>query len=215
VAYVISALKSLTRDRRNMSERMHVPGTRGLDAALETPDADACVVACPPHPRRGGSRTDARLRAVGERLGEDGVACLRFDYGPRDEGDAEQTDVRDALAYAHRRYDTVGLFGYSFGAGVALLATAAADSGPAALAVLAPPASIGDFDTVAAVEDIVCPLGVVHGERDTTVDWEPVVERARERGASVEAVPGDHFFVGRVDAVASAVVASLVAGLPE
>ena len=197
-----------------MSERVRIPGDRRLDATVDAPDAAACVVACPPHPRMGGSRSDARLRAVGGALADEGVACLRFDYGPWDEGDAERGDVRDALAYARERHDPVGLFGYSFGAGVALLAAAAADPDPAVVAVLAPPATVGPFDTVAAIDAIDAPLTVVYGERDTTVDWEPVVERARERGATVEAVPGDHFFVGQVDAAASAVTGSL-AGLTD
>jgi len=196
-----------------MGERIRVPGDRDLRATVDAPDADACVVACPPHPQMGGSRSDARLRAVGETLAEDDIACLRFDYGPWDEGDAERGDVLDALSYARERHDPVGLSGYSFGAGVGLLAAADADPEPAAVAVLAPPASIGAFNTVAALDDIDSPLGVVYGERDTTVEWEPVVERARERGATVESVPGDHFFTGQVDRAASAVASFLPARL--
>jgi len=188
-----------------MGERIRVPGEREPNATLDAPDADACVVACPPHPRMGGSRSDARLRAVSDALAEEGVACLRFDYGPWDEGDAERGDARDAVAHARERFERVALFGYSFGAGVGLLAAAEADPGPAAVAVLAPPASVEAFDTVTALSAIDAPLGVVYGEGDTTVDWEPVVERARERGATVESVPGDHFFTGRVDRAAAAV----------
>jgi hypothetical protein len=54
---------------------------------------------------------------------------------------------------------------------------------------------------------------VVYGERDTTVDWEPVVERARELGLAVESVPGDHFFVGQTGQVASRIGEFLTAQL--
>jgi alpha/beta superfamily hydrolase len=185
-----------------VSERLRISGTRDLQATRDGPaDAAAAVVACPPHPQMGGSRSDARLRAVGDALAERGIACLRIDFGPWDEGQAEQGDVRDSLAWAREEYPTVALFGYSFGAGVALLAAADADPEPAALSVLAPPATIvEDGDVVAAVEAVDergLPGQVVYGERDTTVDWDAVVEAARECGWPCEAVPGDHFFVGQ------------------
>jgi alpha/beta superfamily hydrolase len=191
-----------------VSERTRISGTREVLSTIDGPeDADACVVACPPHPQMGGSRTDARLRAVGDALGERGIACLRIDYGPWDEGEAEQGDVRDALAWARGEYETVGLFGYSFGAGVGLLAAAEAAPGPAAVAVLAPPATIvDDGDVVAAVDGLAdrqIPGQVAYGERDTTVDWDAIVEAAGERGWPTEGVPGDHFFVGQHDRIAS------------
>jgi alpha/beta superfamily hydrolase len=196
-----------------MATELRIAGDRDLRATVDTPESDACVVACPPHPQMGGSRTDAKLRAVGETLAESHVACLRFDYGSWDGGVGEQRDVRNALVHARDEYATVGLFGYSFGAGVSLLAAADSDPQPAAMAVLAPPASVGANETVPALDAIECPLQVVYGERDTTVDWEPVVERARELGLAVESVPGDHFFVGQTGQVASRIGEFLTAQL--
>jgi len=193
-------------------ETVLVPGARDVRATLSSPDADAsvCVVACPPHPQYGGSRSDARLRAVADALGERGVACLRFDYGPWDEGRGERTDCRNAIAWAAERYDRVGLFGYSFGAGVAL-AVAGGDSDEAAVlccvSVLAPPASHGSSDLVPAIDAIEAPLQVLYGERDGTVEWTPVVEAARGRGAEVVALPGDHFFAGLGGRIGEAVAA--------
>lgn len=190
-----------------MSERLRIAGTRDLQATRDGPaDAAAAVVACPPHPQMGGSRSDARLRAVGDALAERGIACLRIDFGPWDEGQAEQGDVRDALAWAREEYPTVALFGYSFGAGVALLAARDADPAPVALSVLAPPATIvDDGDVVAAVEtvdDRGLAGQVVYGERDGTVDWNAVVDAAEARGWPTAAVPGDHFFAGQTTRVA-------------
>ncbi|WP_324758884.1 alpha/beta hydrolase [Haloarcula montana] len=200
-----------------MSDVIHVPGGRHVVGSLDASDADAVVVACPPHPQHGGSRSDPRLRAVGDALGPD-VACLRIDYGPWDEGHGERVDAENALAWAADSYDAVGLFGYSFGAAVALWAAAEfRDDNPDSLracSVLAPPAGLSaDRETVDAVGNIGCPLQVVYGERDETVAWEPVVERARERGGTVESVTAGHQFAGERDAVADLVASFLRAHL--
>ena len=190
------------------SEPVLVPGAREVDATLDTPDADACVVACPPHPQMGGKRTDTRLEAVSDRLAPD-VATLRFDYGPWDEGDGELTDARNAVAWARERYDRVGLFGYSFGGCLALLAAAresAAGTQPTAVAALAPASRLSEaLDATATLDEVDCPGYVLYGERDTTTEWQPVVERARATGFTVEAMSADHHFVGQSQAVAAAV----------
>ncbi|MFB6084778.1 MAG: alpha/beta hydrolase [Halorientalis sp.] len=192
-----------------MSEQRRIDGDRTIRVTVDTPGADRAVVACPPHPQMGGTRSDPRLVAVGEALAERGTACLRFDYGPWDEGEGERRDAATVLASARDRYERVALFGYSFGAGVALLA--ATESEPAAVSVLAPPATLGGADTVAALDSLACPVQVLVGERDSTVDWEPVAECARERGDAVAAIPGDHFFAGQVDRIGES-VAGFLAG---
>src|SRR6056297_2932592 len=141
------------------SKEVVVPGARDVRATLDSPDeeTDAVVVACPPHPEFGGSRTDRRLVALGEYLGEHGVACLRFDYGDWDEGYGEREDARNAVRWARERYDRVGVFGYSFGGAIAVLAAA---DGPAVDAVssLAPASAIDDdLDATAALSGIGCP----------------------------------------------------------
>ncbi|MFB6172823.1 MAG: dienelactone hydrolase family protein [Haloarculaceae archaeon] len=182
-----------------MAESVVVPGARDVRASLDTPDAETCVVACPPHPQMGGNRSDSRLRAVSDALAP-GVACLRIDYGAWDEGHGERDDAVAALGWAAAEFERVGLFGYSFGGAVALLAAAAAD--PVVLSTLAPTARLDDdLDAVAALDRVDCPVQVVYGERDTTAEWEPVVERARALGHAIERVPGDHFFVGQTQTV--------------
>jgi alpha/beta superfamily hydrolase len=187
----------LAADGADMSKPVLVPGGRAVTGRLDAPDADSVVVACPPHPQHGGSRSDPRLRAVSDAV-VPAVACLRFDYGEWDEGVGERIDAENALAWARERYDRVGVFGYSFGAGVAL--QAAAQATPDACSVLAPPA-----DAVDSLDECDCPVQVVVGKRDTTVDWEPVVRRARDLGHTVETLPADHSFAGQFDRLGSAV----------
>lgn len=188
-----------------------IPDDRDVHASLDDAGGEAVVVACPPHPQYGGSRRDGRLRAVAQALNDRSVDCLRIDYGAWDGGRGETEDVASALAWAADRHAPVGLFGYSFGAGVALR-VAAGRTGLRAVSVLAPPAtSVEDGDAAAAVDSIDAPLQVVVGERDTTVEWEPVVEQARAAGATVEHVPGDHRFGGRTDRVGG-LVGTFLAG---
>lgn len=190
-----------------------VPGGRDVRGSLDRagdaggtgrPRADACVVACPPHPQHRGHRGDERLRAVSAVLTAGGVDCLRFDYGDWDEGYGERADARNAVAWARERYDRVGLFGFSFGGCLALLVGAEGDVDAAS--ALAPTARLAaDLDAVATMGDIDCPAQVVYGTRDDTADWEPVVERARELDFALREFSADHFFVGQAGKVGDAV----------
>ncbi|MFB6184567.1 MAG: alpha/beta hydrolase [Haloarculaceae archaeon] len=187
-----------------MSERVLVPGGRDVTGTLDGGDAAHAVVACPPHPQLGGTRSDPRLRAVSDALVERDVACLRFDYGPWDEGRGERRDALNAVAWARDRFDRVGLFGYSFGGSVALVAAAERDA-IVAVSALAPAQSLGDADVVAALDDVRCPVQVVYGDRDDTVDAVVVAEHARELGHAVECLPADHHFVGQRERVGALV----------
>ncbi|SIR77327.1 alpha/beta hydrolase [Natronorubrum thiooxidans] len=188
-----------------------IPGGRDVRGTLEEPadDPDAIVVACPPHPQHGGSRSDPRLVAVSEALQDVGIACLRIDYGSWDNGYGEREDVRNAIRWADEQYDglPIGVFGYSFGATQALLAAASGrDREVAAVSALAPTAQLADdLDALAALEALTCPTHILYGERDSTVDWERLVERARERGDTVTELSGDHFFIGHHGQIADAV----------
>ncbi|WP_435099904.1 CocE/NonD family hydrolase [Halarchaeum sp. P4] len=199
-------------------ETVLVPGARRVEATRDAPEdgAAACVVACPPHPRMGGHRGDGRLTAVSDYCTERGVACLRVDYGEWDDGYGEREDARNALRWAAERYDRVGLYGFSFGGGVAALAAADVDVSVDALALLAPVSAVGDeLDAAAAIRDIdpSTPVCVVYGERDDTADWQGVVDAVRERGGPVRALNADHSFVGQQDAVAEEVGSFLVTRL--
>lgn len=196
-----------------MSDTVLIPGGRDVRASLDTAAsdaresdrdgdarADALVVACPPHPQQRGHRGDERLRAASDALTDRGIDCLRFDYGDWDEGYGESTDADNAVGWAAERYERVGLFGFSFGGTVALV-TAASRPGLAGVCALAPTARLNpDVDAVAALDgliDLGVPARILYATRDSTADWEPVVERAEELGIETRAFESDHFFVGR------------------
>lgn len=192
--------------KRVSTKRLVLPGGRDVRASLDAGGtADAVVIACPPHPRHGGTRHDGRLTAVSDAL-PDRIDCLRFDYGPWDGGRGERTDAGNAVAWAADRYDRVGLFGYSFGGGVALVA--AAGTAADAVAALSPVARLDDgTDVTAGVARIGAPLWVGYGTRDTTVDAERVAGAARDGGGVVETFAADHFLVGQETAVGERVAA--------
>lgn len=195
------------------SETVLIPGGRDVEATLDTPDGetDACVVACPPHPQMRGHRGDDRLTAVSDYLTARGIACLRFDYGEWDEGYGEREDARNALRWTADRYETIGLFGFSFGGAMAALAAASTEIELTAVALLAPASEVAeDLNAADALDDITCPVLVVYGERDDLADWQPAVDRARELGHTVDSIPGDHFFIGQHDKVAAKIGAFLV-----
>ncbi len=183
-----------------------IPGPRDVRATLDEPDSTperaGLVVACPPHPQHGGTRSDQRLTAVSDALTSRGIDCLRIDYGEWDEGYGERRDVEQALEWATERTERVGLFGFSFGAGLALLA--GEHDAVDAVGALAPPSHLAaDLDVTGALEETTVPVLLAVGIRDATVDWEPVVELARERGDRVLEWPADHFFVGQQGDVAN------------
>jgi len=190
-------------------ETVLVPGARDVEATLDEPDdgePSACVVACPPHPQHRGHRGDARLEAVSEYVVDAGVACLRFDYGDWDEGLGEREDARNALRWAADRYDTVGVFGFSFGGSIAALAAATTEVELCAVSLLAPAAELpAGLDAAAALADVPAPLQVVYATRDDTADWEPVVDAARDLDCELVELDSDHFFVGKLDTVAETV----------
>jgi alpha/beta superfamily hydrolase len=187
--------------------RVPLPGPRDARARLDG-DADGpVVVACPPDPREGGSRADARLRAVSAALTDRGVGCLRLGYGPWAGGAGAVGDARRAVAWARERSDRVALAGYSFGGAVAL--AAAAETPVARVSALAPPATAGGVDAAAAVARVDAPGQVVVAARDRRVETAPVAAAARERGWAVASVDAGHGFGGSLDGVAGLVAAFL------
>jgi hypothetical protein len=182
---------------------------------LGTGSRDVGVVLCHPHPLHGGNMYSNVVSAVAEALWKHDVSTLRFNFrgtgastGSHGGGDTEDADVTAAVAYllSCQRIARLVVAGYSFGAGVGLLA-GATDARVTALVGIAPPVARRDLSPlytctkaklfVTGDKDHVCPLPVL----------QDLIARCPEPKA-LALIPGaDHFFLGREAEVAEAVVA--------
>jgi alpha/beta superfamily hydrolase len=166
----------------------------------------AAMVLCHPHPQYGGTMRSIVISALFEALPAAGVTCLRFNFrgvegstGVHDDGRAEQSDVRAAIAALTAEVDPALPFvltGWSFGADVSLTVTEPVLD--AWLAIAPPLRFAADLAATAndprpkhlalAEHDEVRPPAEV---ADAVADW---------RNTTIEVVPGaSHFFIGRTD----------------
>jgi alpha/beta superfamily hydrolase len=153
------------------------------------------------------------ISAVAEALWQHDVTTLRFNFrgtgasdGTHGDGDAEGADVIAAVEYllSCQAVSTLVVVGYSFGAGVGLLA-GAADPRVTTLIGIAPPVGRRDFSPlltcskpklfVVGDKDHVCPLPVL----------QELVARCPAPTALTLLPGADHFFLGRDTEVAQAV----------
>jgi len=154
------------------------------------------------------------VSAVAEALWRHDISTLRFNFrgtggstGSHGDGDTEGADVAAAVAYllSCQPIARLTVAGYSFGAGVGLLA-GATDARVAALVGIAPPVARRDMSPlhdctkaklfVTGDKDHVCPIPVL----------QDLLARCLEPKA-LALIPGaDHFFLGRESEVAEAVV---------
>ncbi len=191
-----------------------------LAPAIGTPRA--AMVLCHPHPQYGGTMRSIVISALFEALPPAGVTCLRFNFrgvegstGEHDDGRAEQSDVRAAIAALAAEVDPglpFVLTGWSFGADVSLTVTEPVLD--AWLAIAPPLRFAADLAATAADPR---PKHLALAEHD---EVRPPAEVAAAvagwHATTIEVVPGaSHFFIGRTDrlvALATALVDDLVAG---
>lgn len=199
-------------------ELLEIPGPAGpLEAILEDPGAGtgeppALAVVCHPHPLHEGTMRNKVVHTVARAANRLGAPALRFNFrgvgmsaGAWDEGRGETDDALAVIAWARARWPGAPLWlaGFSFGAFVALHATAVAR--PAALVTVAPP--VGRF-AVGDTPEPACPWLVVQGEADELVDYRAVVEwtGARLAPPQLALLPAtSHFFHGRLAELQQAV----------
>jgi alpha/beta superfamily hydrolase len=137
---------------------------------------------------------------------EAGLATLRFNFrgvggsqGVHDQGRGEMEDVRAALALLSAGLSAgarMGLVGYSFGAWVAAQWAAAA-ARPPALALIAPPLRMSDFDFLDGYPGKVLLVAGTRDEHCPTGDLERLAKRLT--AAATRRIEGaDHFFFGKL-----------------
>ena len=200
---------------REQSLRINAAGHE-LEAGLAAPATPACAgaVLCHPHPEYGGSMDNAVVVAVASALVAERFATLRFNFGGvgRSEGSfsggpAEIDDARaalDALSGVLPPGAPLVLVGYSFGAWVALRASAET-AGLRHVVAIGPPLDFLDWGFLDAVQ---VPITFVAGERDQFCAAARLTRVLAAHAGRIElrTIAGaDHFFVGREDGVAEAV----------
>lgn len=106
------------------------------------------VIVCHPHPLYGGSMHNKVVHAVCEKIGEKGLAWLKFNFrgvgdsgGHFGGGGSEKEDAKAAVAFAQAQEkidpERMGICGYSFGSMIAF-AVAAEDARIKAVAGISP-----------------------------------------------------------------------------
>lgn len=191
-------------------------GTLVLEGCLgrSASGRDMGVVLCHPHPLRGGNMYNNVVYGVARALWEYDVATLRFNFrgtgasqGMHGDGATEGADVAAAVTYLLHCQPVAHLvvLGYSFGAGVGLLA-GAADPRVTALIGIAPPVARRDFSPLLSCTK---PKLLVVGDRDQVCPLstlQALLARCPEP-KTLTVLPGaDHFFLGREAEIAQAVV---------
>lgn len=203
-----------------------VPGDPGLAGAASLEGRLALVgapkggfVLCHPHPLYGGDMDNPVVIRAAEVVREAGHATLRFNFrgvgastGVHDKGEGEQDDVRAAVATlaAHLPPGSpVGVIGYSFGAWTAARAMR---PGEAALALIAPPLGMFDFQVLVPSTG---PTLLVAGTRDTYCPIEALHRLAEATGAKERVIEGaDHFFFGKLYPLGEAIGAWVAGARP-
>jgi hypothetical protein len=192
-------------------------GTLTLEGVLEIPDAAeipaAAAVLCHPHPLFGGNMHNNVVRALRKGLNQRGLICLRFNFrgtgqswGIHDNGIGEIDDVLAAVDFleALKEVDSKRLIvgGYSFGCWVGLRA-AARDPRPSRLIGISPPLDTYDFGFLT---NETRPKLLIAGDRDFVCSrerFEDLLQQIPEPKKGVIFPGGDHFHVGREEALIS------------
>ncbi len=200
-----------------------------LEGLLHLPDGDPRsgmagpfpgIVVCHPHPQYGGDMYNNVVGALVRAALDSGFAALRFNFrgtgeseGTHAGGQAEPGDVKAACAFLAEEPEIdssrVALAGYSFGAAMALLASA--DVSPAGLALVSLPTIAGELSPPGGT----FPLLLISGDRDEYSDTAALARLAEAAGgrARLEVIPGvDHFWAdsdGRLTETATAFLRAL------
>lgn len=154
---------------------------------------------------------NAVVASVGRALVRVGLAVLRFNFGGvgrsqggHSGGPREVEDAKTALAALADRLPAaarLALVGYSFGAWVALQA-ATPVAGVERVVAIAPPFDLLDWSFL---EDIVCPIVCIVGDRDQFCSASRLARIVTASSGRIVAhpIPGaDHFLAGKEQDVA-------------
>ena len=189
-----------------------------LEALLNTGSADApyAALVCHPHPMGGGTLHNKVVYHAMKALQGLGLPVLRFNFrgtgrseGTHDDGRGEQDDVRAAVEWLDRELQLPVLFaGFSFGAHVGMRACCGDPRVRGLIALGLPVEAEGRHYTYKYLPECRQPKLFVSGDRDQygpAQMVEAVVATAPEPRRLIWIAGADHFFVGKLDQVQSAI----------
>ncbi|ASP39404.1 alpha/beta hydrolase [Bacterioplanes sanyensis] len=170
-------------------------------------DADAGLLMCHPHPLFDGTMNNKVVTSMTRSAARLGLSTLRFNFrgvgasqGEHDHGDGEQQDVLAAIRHAKGElgWSRLLLGGFSFGAGMACLAAAAAADDIDGLFLIAP--AVHHFDAPSTLPQQF-DTHVYMGDADEVVPFDEVddwVARVVPQPHWEVFEQGGHFFHGRL-----------------
>jgi len=189
-----------------------------LEALLNTgpPDARYAVLLCHPHPLGGGTMHNKVVYHAMKAFQSCGLPVLRFNFrgtglseGHHDHGRGEQDDVRAGLDWLERNLKLPILFaGFSFGSYVGLRAVCGDARVKGAVALGLPVEAEGRGYSYEFLAECRMPKLFISGTRDQFGPRDTVAAAVAAAAAPAEMVwveDADHFFVGKLDQVQSAI----------
>jgi alpha/beta superfamily hydrolase len=183
-----------------------------LEALLNTGRADApySALVCHPHPAGGGTMHNKVVYHAMKAFSAFGLPVLRFNFrgtglseGAHDEGHGEQDDVRAALDWLSKEFQSPILFaGFSFGSQVGLRACCG-DERVKGLIGLGLPVRAGGRDySYEFLPQCAAPKLFLSGDHDEFGPREQLIrvwESAPQPKRTVMIEGADHFFQGTTD----------------
>jgi hypothetical protein len=179
--------------------KVMLPGTAGLlEARLTQGSCEAgTALCCHPHPLYGGSLDDPVVATLADVVGQFSKICMRFNFrgvggsqGSHDAGRGETDDVISACNWLEQEGNPVSILGgYSFGASMALAASA--ELAVQTLILIAPPLrQAAALSERQKQSDIM----VVLGDQDSYMDIDALSETFGPEKIRIIA-GADHFFM--------------------
>ncbi len=173
----------------------------------------AVAVVCHPHPLYGGTMHGKVVVTASHAFLDLGIPSLRFNFrgvgkssGRYDNGRGETEDVRAAIDYAATMAERIIIAGHSFGAWVGMKA-GCRDERVKMLVGIGTPAGFGNMDFL---KECPKPRLFIHGTLDALIPIGKIEKLCREIPEPKKLIRiegADHFFTGKLDELASAVLA--------
>ncbi|HET9100257.1 MAG TPA: alpha/beta fold hydrolase [Acidobacteriaceae bacterium] len=189
-----------------------------LEALLNTgnPDSPYAALVCHPHPMGGGTMHNKVVYHAMKALNGLGIPVLRFNFrgtgrsaGEHDDGRGEQADVRAALQWLEDEFQRPILFaGFSFGANVGMRACCGDPRVAGIVALGLPVEAEGRTYSYRYLSSCMQPKLFISGDRDQygpVSAVEAIVATAPEPKRLIWIAGADHFFVGKLAGVQTAI----------